>query len=219
MMNQRPAGIIALALTLLAWGTVNAETPETSDGSWVDLFDGKTLTGWRNPYDRGDAKVVDGEIHLTANRKFFLVTEKTFSDFIFEAEVKMPEGKANSGFMFRAHVKPNKVWGYQAEVDTSKRAWSGGLFDESRRKWLYPQNPKDSPTAVAFREKTKGCFKPGNWNQFRIQAEGTRLRIWVNEVLCTDFTDEMDATGYIALQHHGEDGQVYRFRNVRIKTL
>jgi len=186
---------------------------------WTNLFDGKTLKGWTNPYDHGEAKVVDGEIHLLADDKFFLCTEKTYSDFIFEGEVKLPEGKSNSGFMFRANVKPNKVWGYQAEVDASERAWSGGLYDEGRRKWLNPQKPNDSPSGDAFREKTRGSFKRYDWNKYRIQAEGDRLRIWVNDVLCTDYRDDMDSEGYIAIQHHGEDGQVYKFRNLRIKEI
>jgi len=186
---------------------------------WVDLFDGKTLSGWMNPYDRGEAKVVAGEIHLTSDDKFFLVSEKTYSDFVLEGEVKLPEGKSNSGFMFRCHVKPNKVWGYQAEVDDSERAWSGGLYDESRRKWLNPNKPNDSPSGDAFREKTKGSFKRYGWNKYRIHAEGDRLRIYVNDVLCTDYIDDMDAEGYIGIQHHGEDGQVYKFRNIRIKEL
>lgn len=192
---------------------------QAQDNGWVNLFDGETLTGWTNPYDRGEAKVVDGEIHLTSNDKFFLCSEKTYSDFIFEAEILLPEGKANSGFMFRAHVKPNKMFGYQAEVDGGDRAWSGGLFDEARRGWLNPLKPNDSPSGNAFREKTKGSFKRSDWNTYRIHAEGTRLRIWVNDVLCTDYTDDMDAEGYLGLQHHGEDGQVYKFRNIRIKEL
>jgi hypothetical protein len=93
------------------------------------------------------------------------------------------------------------------------------LFDERRRKWLHPQKPNDSPSAIAFREQTKGSFKRYDWNKYRIHAEGTRLRIWVNGVLCTDYNDDMDAEGYIGLQHHGEDGQTYRFRNIRIKEL
>ncbi len=192
---------------------------QTTEEGWVDLFDGQTLEGWMNPYDRGEAKVFDDEIHLTSDDKFFLCTEKTYSDFIFEAEVKLPEGKANSGFMFRCHVKPNKVWGYQAEVDGSNRGWSGGLFDEARRKWLHPVKPNDSTSGLALKEKNKDSFKRDDWNKYRIQAEGTHLRIWVNGVLCTDYEDDMDAEGYIALQHHGEDGQIYKFRNIRIKEL
>jgi Domain of Unknown Function (DUF1080) len=185
---------------------------------WVDLFDGKTLNGWAiNPVGRnGEAKVIDGEIHLVGDQKFFLCTAKKYSDFIFEAEIKLPAGSAKSGFMFRCHVDPKKVFGYQAEIDGSKRAWSGGLFDEARRSWLYPQKPEGSPTAIEFREKTKGSFKREDWNKCRIQTEGSRIRIWINEVLCTDFVDEMDKEGHIGLQHHGEKGQVYRFRNIRI---
>ncbi|MBA7592412.1 hypothetical protein ES708_34593 [subsurface metagenome] len=163
--------------------------------------------------------MVNGEIQLVANDKFFLVTDKTYTNFIFEGEVRLPEGKSNSGFMFRCHARPNKVWGYQAEVDPTDRALSGGLYDEQRRQWLNPKKPNDSPSADAFREETRGAFKKYDWNKYRIQAEGTRLRIWVNGVLCTDYTDDMDAKGYIALQHHGEDGQVYKFRNIRIKEL
>jgi len=186
---------------------------------WVDLFDGKTFNGWTNPYEWGEFEVVDGAIQLKADDKFFLVTEKEYSDFIFEAEVKLPEGKSNSGFMFRCHVEPNKVYGYQAEVDPTARAWSGGLYDEGRRGWLNPKKPNDSPSGNAFREKTEGAFKRYDWNKYRIQAEDTRIRIWVNDVLCTDYTDDMDAEGHIGLQHHGEDGQIYKFRNIRIKEL
>lgn len=193
-------------------------TPAKDDG-WVALFDGRTLAGWNNPYNHGEANVVDGEIQLLARKKFFLCTDKTYSNFVFEAEVKMPEGKSNSGFMFRCHVEPNRVYGYQAEVDTSERAWSGGLYDEGRRGWISPKKPVDSPSANAFREKTKGSFKRYGWNKYRIQAEGNRIRIWVDGVLCNDLTDDVDAAGHIAIQHHGENGQVYRFRNLRIKEL
>ena len=102
------------------------------------LFNGKDATGWKNPYEWGKVEVVDGEFHLTADKKFFLVTEEQFEDFVFEGEVHLPEGKANSGFMFRCHVEPNKVFGYQAECDGSDRRWSGGLYDEGRNGWLWP---------------------------------------------------------------------------------
>jgi len=207
--------IAALLLASVA-GCISINAKDTG---WVNLFDGKTLTGWNNPYEWGESTVVDGEIHLVASKKFFLCTEKTYSDFIFEAEVKMPEGKSNSGFLFRCHVKPNKAFGYQAEVDTDARAWSGGLYDEGRRGWLHPKKPNNSPSGDAFREKTKGSFKRHDWNKYKIHVEGDRIRIWVNGVLCTDYTDDVDAAGYIGLQHHGEKGKLYRFRNIRIKEL
>ena len=205
--------------TFLLASLVGCSTLHAKNSGWIDLFDGKTIAGWTNPYAHGEASVVDGEIHLVANKKFFLCTEKTYSDFIFEAELKMPEGKANSGVLFRCHVEPNKAFGYQAECDTSDRAWSGGLYDEGRSGWIAPKKPNDSPSGDAFREKTKGSFKRLGWNKYKIQAEGNHIRIWVNGVLCTDLTDDTDSEGYIGLQHHGENGQVYKFRNVRIKEL
>jgi hypothetical protein len=121
---------------LVADPTKAIEKPKAAavrqDG-WVPMTNGRDLSGWRNPFTWGEAKVSDGEIHLQGDRKFFLVTEKTYGDFIFEGEVFLPAGDSNSGIMFRAHVAPNRVWGYQAEVDgDEKRKWSGGLYDEGR---------------------------------------------------------------------------------------
>ena len=191
----------------------------TNAGDWTPLFDGKTLEGWTNPYKWGKAAVVDGEIHLTTTKsKFFLTTAKQYADFIFEVEVKMPEGKSNSGFMFRCHQKPNRVFGYQAEVDPSDRKWSGGLYDEGRRGWLHP-NKKKKETVTTFRKNAGDSFKRDDWNKYRIECVGDSLKISVNGVQTTDFKDSMDAQGYLALQHHGEKGKIYRFRNIRVKVL
>ena len=203
-----------------------------ADDGFTALFDGKTLTGWKNPYAWGKAEAVDGEIRLTADRKFFLVTERVFTDFIFEGEILLPEGQANSGFMFRAHVEKNKVFGYQAEVDGSAdRKWSGGLYDEGRRMWfISPKNDaKKGATAeekkaceesiAAFRKRAGDCFKRNEWNKYRITCQGKKIKIEVNGVVTTDVEDDKDASGPVGIQHHGEKGQTYRFRNLRIKEL
>lgn len=196
-------------------------------GEWVDLFNGEDLSQWENPYDWGKAEVVDGEIHLTTEQsKWFLSTVKEYSDFIFEAEVKMPEGKSNSGFLFRSHKSKNKMFGYQAEVDPSNRNWSGGLFDEGRRKWFISPNrdhaaskKEKAESIAAFTERAGDTFKRNDWNKYRIECRGDHIRILVNGVVTTDIRDQVDAKGYIALQHHGEKGKVYRFRNIRIMEL
>jgi len=204
-------------LSLLA--TAQAASPSGS-APWVSLFDGKTLNGWRNPYTWGDTKIVGNEIHLTASKKFFLVTEKTYANFVFEVEILLPAGKANSGVMFRAHVAPNKVTGYQAEVDGDPvRRWSGGLYDEGRRMWFASPIKGDAASEKAFRERAGEAFKRDAWNTYRITCQGTRLKIEVNGVVTTDIEDAMDARGYIGLQHHGEAGQTYKFRNPRIREL
>ncbi len=207
----------SLIATLAILTTVTSAHAE--DG-FVSLFDGKTTTGWENPYEWGEVAVVDGTIQLTASKKFFLCTKKAYSDFIFEVEIKLPAtGKANSGVMFRCHKEPNKVFGYQAECDPTDRAWSGGLYDEGRRKWLNPKKPDDSPSGDAFREKTKGAFDRAKWNKYRIECKGNTIKISLNGIVCTEYTDDKDASGYFGLQHHGEKGQTYSFRNIQIKEL
>jgi hypothetical protein len=194
----------------------------------VDMFNGKDLTGWENPYAWGEIDLVDGEIHLsTVKSKFFLCTTRTYKNFRFEAEVKMPEGKSNSGFLFRCHKKKNRAWGYQAEVDPSERKWSGGLYDEGRRKWMHPDRDfkvgKDEHfsknLSPEWNEEKKNAFKRDDWNKYVIECKGSEIKITLNGVLTTHVIDSIDAEGYIGLQHHGEKGKIYRFRNVRITEL
>jgi len=214
--------LLALAAFAFFAASLAAATPPAPAPApgWVSLFDGKTLDGWRNPYTWGESKVVAGEILLTADKKFFLVTEKSFGDFVFEVDILLPAGKANSGVMFRARVEPNKVYGYQAEVDGDPaRGWSGGLYDEGRRMWFSSPIKGDVASEKAFRDRAGSAFKRDGWNTYRITCQGPRLKIEVNGVVTTDITDAMDATGPIGLQHHGEKGQTYRFRNARIKAL
>ncbi|WP_395745194.1 DUF1080 domain-containing protein [Prosthecobacter sp.] len=184
------------------------------------LFDGKTLNGWKNPYPWGKVEVVNGELHLTGEKRFFLVTEKTFHDFIFEGDVLLPPGEANSGFMFRAQVTPERVLGYQAEVDGDMdRNWSGGLHDAGGRTWFISPIKGNKESEAAFRARAGNAFKRDDWNTFRIECRGRHIKIFVNGVLTTDVEDDRDATGVIAIQHHGEKGQTYRFRNLKIQEL
>ena len=212
---------ILLSLSALAIAAPFALADEKADaGEMKPLFDGKTTGGWKNPYEWGKVEVVDGEIHLTADKKFFLVTEKPYSDFVFEGEVKLPEGKANSGFMFRAHVEPNKVYGYQAEVDgDEKRGWSGGLYDEGRRQWFVSPIKGNKESEAAFKARAGNAFKRNDWNTYRITCIGKKIKIEVNGVVTSEFEDDKDASGHIGIQHHGEKGATYKFRNLRIKEI
>ena len=71
----------------------------------------------------------------------------------------MTEG-LNSGVQLRSHVNKEKgrVFGYQFEIDPSDRAWTGGLYDEVRRLWLYRMT--ENPAG-------KAAYHDG-WNSARI---------------------------------------------------
>jgi hypothetical protein len=114
----------------------------------------------------------------------------------------------------------NQVFGYQSEVDGDpKRGWSGGLYDEGRRAWFISPKRDDAESVAAFKKRAGDAFKRDDWNTFRITCIGKKIKIEVNGVVTTDVEDEMDASGVIGIQHHGEKGRTYKFRNIRIKEL
>ena len=61
-----------------------------------------SLLNWQNVYNDGEAKIVDNEIHLISTGNWFYLTKKKYSDFIFEADILMPDVTeySNSGFIF-----------------------------------------------------------------------------------------------------------------------
>jgi hypothetical protein len=220
-MNRPIAAVLVLVLaaSCAPAGAGSGAVPAArAEAGWQNLFDGRTLAGWNNPYAWGEAWVENGEILLRADRKFFLVTDRRFQNFVFEGELMLPDTISNSGIMFRAQVAPNRVFGYQAEADPKARRWSGGLYDEDRRGWLNPVRGQPE-SERAFREGPGQAFRPTDWNHYRIEARGDSLRIWINGTLTTTYQDATDREGVIGLQHHGEAGKIYRFRNLRIRPL
>ena len=106
------------------------------------------------------------------------------------------------------------MFGYQCEIDPSDRAWTGGLYDEQRRDWLYQGN---------LNPPGQKAYKFGEWNRVRIEAIGTSLRTFINDVPVGYVIDDVDAEGFIALQVHSigkpeEAGRKVMFRNIRIQT-
>ena len=72
---------------------------------------------------------------------------------------------------------------------------------------------------AAVRDRARDALIRDTWNTYRIECRGKSLKIFVNGVLTTDVEDDKDASGVIAIQHHGEKGQTYKFRNLRIHEL
>ncbi|MDB5006617.1 MAG: hypothetical protein JWP45_1010, partial [Mucilaginibacter sp.] len=135
-----------------------------------ELFDGKTLKGWKRLAGTADYKVEDGAIVGTTvlnSGNTFLVTGKEYGDFILEMDTKIESPLSNSGVQTRSHYDPSgnngkgKVYGRQFEIDPSVRKWSGGIYDEGRRDWLYP---------LDLNAKAKDAFKVGEYNHIRIEC-------------------------------------------------
>jgi hypothetical protein len=187
---------------------------------WTPLFDGKTFNGWKQLNGQAKYEIKDGVIIGTtvANTpNSFMATAKDYGDFILELELKV-DNSMNSGIQFRSLSKPEvnngRVHGYQVEIDPSDRGWSGGIYDEARRGWLF-QNEMN-PAA-------KKAFKRDEWNKYRIEAIGSVIRTWINDVPVANLIDDLTPSGFIALQVHaiGKDdraGKQVMWKNIRIQT-
>jgi len=201
---------LTLLATLLLIGLQNAGAQE-----WENLFNGKNLKGWKQVTGTAQYKAQDGVLVGTATASkvnSFLATTKNYGDFILEFDF-LTEG-INSGVQIRSHKDKERglVYGYQFEIDPSPRAWSGGLYDEARRLWLYRMT-ENEPARKAYRE---------GWNSARIEAVGNSIRTWVNGIPCTNLLDEADKDGFIALQVHvvdkAHEGARIMWKNIRIIT-
>lgn len=188
---------------------------------WESLFNGKNLNGWKKLNGTAEYKIVDGAIvgiSKMGTPNTFLTTKKDYGDFILEFEFKVDDG-LNSGVQFRSQslkeYKDGRVHGYQFEIDPETRAWTGGIYDEARRGWLYP---------MTLNEPARNAFKNNTWNTARIEAVGTSIRTWVNGIACADVIDDATLKGFIALQIHSIgnkqlEGKTVSWRNIRISTI
>jgi hypothetical protein len=208
---------VACALAMLAMGG----TVAAAEDGGARIFDGKTLSGWKQMGGAADYKVIDGAIVGSSRPgvpNSFLVTEKDYGDFILDFDVRQDVAPTNSGVQFRslstADFENGRVHGYQADIDPSDRQWSGGIYEEAQRGWFYTgeMNPP-----------SKALYKFGEWNHYRIEAIGPRLRVWINGGPAADVIDDVTKQGFFGLQVHSisnadEAGRTTSWKNLIVQT-
>ncbi|TFG44593.1 MAG: DUF1080 domain-containing protein [Bacteroidia bacterium] len=191
-----------------------------SDKPWENLVK-KDLSNWTQLNGTAPFELKNGELSGTTvleSPNSFLCTKEKYGDFILEFDTWF-DPQMNSGVQIRSESKSDymdgRVHGYQVEMDPSERAWSGGIYDEARRGWLYTldNNPEG-----------KKALKVGDWNHYRVEAIGNSIRTWINGIPCADLVDAMTPEGFIALQVHsiGKDtsrvGLLVKWKNIKIIT-
>ena len=220
--------VIFLAASALF--TASASAQPKSD--WVSLFNGKSIDNWIVRGGTAKYHVEDGTIVGTTvekSKNTFLCTKRDYADFELELMV-LCDKELNSGMQIRSHVyeketpqaskqkrmrEKGEVYGYQCEITTADKCTSGNFWDEGRwTKWHDDLTKK--PGACA-------AFKDGQWNHYRIVAQGDRIRSWVNGVACADFRDTQDASGFIGLQVHsiaaGKGPYKVRWKEIKLREL
>lgn len=192
----------------------------SAQDGWQNLVQGETLDNWERLGGDAEYSVEDGVIIGEAvmnSPNSFLTTTENYDDFILEFEVYL-DSQLNSGVQIRSNSNPayldGRVHGYQIEIDPSARNWSGGIYDEARRGWLYP---------LSINTDAQPAFQLGQWNHFRIEAIGDSINTWVNGVHASRLVDDMTDSGFVGLQVHSIndeslEGAQVKWRNLKILT-
>ena len=186
----------------------------------ADLFDGKTLTGWEGDskwWRVQDGAITGGSTTEKIPRNFFLATTKSYQNFDLALQLKLTgvpnTGMINSGVQIRSMRVPNntEMSGYQVDAG---EGWWGKLYDESRRNKVIAEAANLAAVTAAV--------KPGEWNEVRVRAEGTRIRSWINGVPALDYTEaesNIAQDGHVAIQIHSGGIALVQVKNVRIEEL
>ncbi|MFL5340031.1 MAG: family 16 glycoside hydrolase [Gemmataceae bacterium] len=195
-------------------GCMVVEFRPSTEG-WVQLFNGKDLTGWKyHPTQPGNWKVENGHLvgRLNYGRPNHLFSERgDFQDFHLRAEV-MIDPTGNSGIYFRSPFELRFL---------------GGVYPPAHEAQIYND---DSPTnndayktgslhGVVMYDKV--LVRGEQWLTLEIIARGQHVTVRVNGQTTVDETlpydpNRKEPRGHIALQ--AEKGTV-RFRKIEIKEL
>jgi len=188
-----------------------------SSAAPLPLFNGKTPEGWEGDtslWHIEDETLTAGTLERKQLKNDFYATVKDYSDFELTLKWRLvgTEGFVNGGIQFRSFRIPNnhEMWGYQADLGAG---YDGALYDESRRGMLL------KPSKEVYEKARKPL---GEWNEYRIRAEGDRIQLWLNGVQTADYTEtspEIPRTGKIALQIHGNATSVVRYKDIVIDEL
>ncbi len=191
--------------------------------NFTAIFDGKTLDGWTQRNGTATYTVENGTIVGTTKKgspNSFLCSNKLYDNFELIFEVKV-HNNLNSGVQIRSQTKEGpkgRVNGPQVEIEASgsKGAESGYIYGEAAGGWMTPGDKR----------KPHKHFKDGEWNKYRILAEGARIQTWINGTQISDLVDEAKLKshpkGFIGLQVHGVGNRGpfdVAWRNIKIREI
>lgn len=210
---------IAMAAIMMA----TAFSAAGGEGGWVELFDGKSLEGWKASENAATWDVVEGCMVAHGERSHLFydgpVGNHDLHNFELEIEAKT-ESAADSGVFFHTqyHDKGFPTKGYEVQINNS--SLGAGTSRELER----------TGSLSAVRNITFPFVKDGEWFRMRIRVTGNRIRIHVNDALLVDYLQPKEPArkpeqagrvlshGTIALQGH-DAKSVVAFRRVAVRIL
>ena len=189
-------------------------------GEFVSLFNGKDFTGWggAGKPEQSGYVVKEGGIIESTKKCRFLITEKEYSNYVFEFEFKLTAG-ANNGLGIHYPGKGDPAYtGMEIQILDNTHPKYAKLKDYQFHGGLY--------TLVAAK---KGHLKPvGEWNKEIVTVNGPNVKVELNGVVIMEANlDEVNKSkpkhngakrrkGHLCFCGHGA---IISLKNLRIKEL
>lgn len=199
-MRFLPLSLLIALTTCLATARADELSDEEKQAGFKPMFNGRDFDGWmftgvKDPATVTNWKVVEGVIHLTGGGKPHLATKDEYANFEMRFEWRALREKYNSGFFIRSNEKlgPNQI----------------NLAKGSEGKFI--RGDMKGSEGVPDLQK-----KPGEWNEWRLLAEGESATFWCNGKLAWKGTGLKPAKGHIGLQ---AEGAPLEFRHLRIRRI
>ncbi len=192
--------LIVLCIFLVSF--VNHEPAR--DPKLKKIFNGKNLNGWVvEPEDKDNLWWTASNGILTAKSDpektgSILWTEKSYKDFIIQADFKFGDGTIDSGIFLRTDSQQIQI----GESGSLKRDMTCSPYIPGKG---YPVEAKNIDK----------LFKKNDWNTIKVKAEGSVYTMWLNgeEVLTYD-SDTAIEEGPVGLQLHPNRDMDIDFRNI-----
>lgn len=171
-----------------------------------EFFNGKDLAGWDgdpNLWSVDKGEIVGKSPGIKKNE--FLKSHTEATDFRLTLKLKLTPNKENSGVQFRSEALPDgEVKGPQADIGAG---WWGKLYEEHGRGLIWDRSGEKH-------------VKVDDWNEYRIEAQGSRVRTYLNGQLCVDLEDDkISRRGIFALQIHSGGPMEVRFKDLKLEVL
>jgi len=206
------AGLVCCLATRLGCG--DEKKPTADSAGFVQLFNGKDLTGWKtHEKNPGDWKVEEG-ILIGRGPVSHLFSERgDYKNFIYRMEAKISD-EGNSGQYIRADFAGGFPPGYEAQINSTHRdpIRTGSLYPDGRDKYTPEEKEK-----MIVKEM---LVKPDEWFTQEVIARGNHIIIKVNGKTTVDFVDagNRHTKGHFAIQQHNL-GSVIQVRKIEVKEL
>lgn len=201
----------------------NAALAARDEAGFQPIFDGKTLAGWKGALD--NYEVVDGAIRCKKGKGGTLFTERTYADFAFRLEFRLPKG-GNNGLALRYPGKGNPAYEGFTEcqvLDDNYEAATGQKIDLRQA----------HGSAYGMVAAARGYQRPvGEWNFQEVTLVGKRLKVELNgtvildaDLAKVDLTKAMGnakhpglglASGHLGFAGHNDPVE---FRNLRVREI